>query len=128
MPELILDTCALIWLVNGGGRLSAGTLKAIADANIVFVSAASAMEIGCKFALGKLKLAMAPEEWYHQALEHHGIVELPIDGSTCFGAARLPMLHRDPADRLVIAAAKARGIPVATHDTRFESYGVMVLR
>ncbi|OGV76469.1 MAG: hypothetical protein A3K19_32215 [Lentisphaerae bacterium RIFOXYB12_FULL_65_16] len=128
MSELMLDTCALIWLVNGGDKLSAGTQKTIRDASIVFVSAASAIEIGCKAALGRLTLPMAPEEWYRRALEHHGIVELPIDGNTGFGAARLPMLHRDPADRLIIAAARARGIPVATHDSRFESYGVTVLR
>ena len=58
MSSLIIDTCGLIWLINGGGELSKRTLQKIQDAEIVYVSAATTIEIGCKYAIGKLDLPM----------------------------------------------------------------------
>ena len=128
MSALILDTCALIWLVNGGGRLSEDTLIAIKEADVVYVSAASALEIGCKVALGKLDLSMPGNEWYHKALDVHDLVETPVDGEIALLSASLPMHHKDPADRIIIATAEQKNLPVVTHDSRFEQYGVSVQR
>ncbi len=128
MSAIILDTCGLIWLANGGGELSGSTLKIIREADIVYVSAATAFEIGCKTALGKLELTMDAEDWYAKALDVHDLVEIPITGEIGLRSARLPLIHKDPADRLIIATAQLKSLRIVTHDSRFAEYGVAVLR
>lgn len=127
MSAIILDTCGLIWLVNGGGRISKDTLNLIQDADVVYVSAATALEIGCKAALDKLKLPMAADKWYDNALEVHDLVEIPVTGKIAMLSSSLPFIHKDPADRIIIATARLNHLPVVTHDSRFEQYSVFVL-
>ena len=128
MSAIMLDTCGLIWLANGGGRLSKETLKLIQDADVVYVSAATALEIGCKAALGKLELPMEAGKWYDKALEIHDLVEVAVTGKIAMLSSSLPFIHKDPADRIIIATAKLNRTPVVTHDSRFEAYSVSVLR
>ncbi len=123
----MLDTCGLIWLANGGGAISKETLESIRNTDIVYVSAATALEIGCKAALGKLELSMEAVKWYSKALEIHDLVEIPITGTIAMVSAALPFIHKDPADRIIIATAKLNHLPVVTHDSRFEKYSVSVL-
>ena len=80
MSAIMLDTCGLIWLVNGGCKISEETLKSIEQANVVYVSAATALEVGCKAAIKKLELPMDAEKWYSKALSIHDLVEIPITG------------------------------------------------
>jgi PIN domain nuclease of toxin-antitoxin system len=128
MSAIMLDTCGLIWLVNGGGRISQDTLKSIEQADIVYVSAATALEVGCKAAVNKLELPMDPEKWYDKVLSIHDLVEIPITGKIALYAAALPLVHKDPADRIIIATAILHRLPVVTHDSRFNQYSVDVLR
>ncbi|SLM33176.1 putative PilT protein-like [Desulfamplus magnetovallimortis] len=128
MSEIMLDTCGLIWLVNGGSKISRKTLEAIEEAKIVYVSAATALEIGCKTAIKKLKLPMDAEEWYSKALSIHDLVEIPITGKIALFSASLPLIHKDPADRIIIATAILNCLPIVTHDSRFDQYSVKVLR
>ena len=128
MPAIMLDTCGLIWLVNGGGRISEDTLKAIEQADIVYVSAATALEVGCKAAAKKLELPMDAETWYEKVLSIHDLVEIPVTGKIALFSASLPPVHKDPADRIIIATAILNRLPVVTHDTRFSQYPVEVLR
>jgi PIN domain nuclease of toxin-antitoxin system len=128
MSSIILDTCGLIWLVNGGGKLSKETLNSIRQADIVYVSAVSALEIGCKVALNKLRLPLAVDEWYGKSLDVHDLMEIPVSGEIALLSAALPLHHRDPADRIIIATAKLKSMPVVTHDSRFTLYDVTVLR
>ncbi|MDD2236310.1 MAG: type II toxin-antitoxin system VapC family toxin [Kiritimatiellae bacterium] len=127
MSALMLDTCGLIWLANGGGALSRKALTAIQDADLVYVSAVSAMEIGCKASLGKLALRMNAAQWYQTVLEVHDLIEIPLEGQVAIRAAFLPQHHRDPADRIIIATALERKLSVVTHDRRFASYGVSLV-
>ncbi len=128
MSAIILDTCGLIWLANGGGDLSKSTLTIIQETDIVYVSAATAIEIGCKVALKKLELSMEAAEWYSEALDVYDLVEIPITGEIGLFSASLPLIHKDPADRLIIATAKLRMLRIVTHDSRFEQYGMTVLK
>jgi PIN domain nuclease of toxin-antitoxin system len=128
MPAIMLDTCGLIWLVNGGGRISEDTLKVIETADIVYVSAATAFEIGCKAVLKKLDLPMDAEKWYGKVLSTHDLVEIPITGKIALFSTSLPPVHKDPADRMIIATAILNRVPVVTHDSRFNQYPVEVLR
>lgn len=128
MPEsLFLDTCALIWLAEGGGRLSPATLQRIDDAPQVFVSPISAWEISLKEERGELTLPLPAEAWFPAIVEAHGLTLHPLGAETLIAANRLPWHHRDPADRFILASAKSLRASVVTADKRFPAYGVDVI-
>ena len=124
---MILDTCDLLWLASGGGKLSRRTLKAIQESPMVYVCAISGFEIAIKAADGKLKLPTPILEWFKDVIEQHSLTLLPLDLELCIAAAHLPGIHKDPADRFIIAAAKLHDLTVVTGDEQFEKYGVTVL-
>ncbi|MFZ1985228.1 MAG: type II toxin-antitoxin system VapC family toxin [Desulfatitalea sp.] len=125
---MILDTCALLWLASGDhSRFSEATLAKINRAPYVFVSAISGFEIGVKYKAGKLRLPVAPQAWLDAILQSHQIEVFYLDLETCIYATELPPIHKDPCDRLIIASALTRAMPVVTSDTRFSDYGVHVL-
>jgi PIN domain nuclease of toxin-antitoxin system len=124
---VLLDTCALLWLVQGGGRLSQDALQQIDEEPVVYVSAISGFEIGVKVAKGKLTLPSRPAEWLATIIEHHDLVELPVDLAASVRSTELPAIHSDPVDRILIATAEARGIAVVTADNVFARYGVDVV-
>jgi PIN domain nuclease of toxin-antitoxin system len=123
---MILDTCALLWLAEGGGRLTPPTLKAINEATAVHVSAISGFEVSIKATQGKLKLPLPPKEWFKSIVEHHGLNVIPLDLDVCILSAELPLIHNDPCDRFIIMTAKLNNLTVVTSDERFEKYGVKV--
>jgi PIN domain nuclease of toxin-antitoxin system len=124
---MILDTCALLWLVTGSKKLSRSALKQIKEAPAVYISAVTGFEIALQAAKGRLTLHQSPTEWFEKVLEHHGLSVLPLDLNVCVRAAQLPAIHDDPCDRFIIATAKLNGFEVVTTDARFEEYGVTVL-
>lgn len=124
---MILDTCALLWLVGGNKKLSRAALKEINAAPAVYVSAISGFEISLKTAGGRLELSHPVEAWFAQVAEHHGLTILPLGLDVCIAAAKLPLIHDDPFDRFIIATAKLNDWVVVTADGRFEEYGVTVL-
>lgn len=125
--SLILDTCALLWLTTGGGPLSAEALARIDTAPVVYVSAISGFEIGLKHREGKLLLPALPGLWFDSVLHHHGLQVLPLSLAICLQATQLPLVHRDPCDRLIIATATAHSLTVVTGDTVFQQYDVDVI-
>lgn len=124
---MILDTCALLWLAQGGGSLSAPTIKRIKEEPAVYVSAISGFEIGIKHQRGKLELPAQPADWFAAVLDHHDIQVLPLDLSICLRATQLPNIHKDPFDRLIIATAERHRMPVVTGDPVFKQYGITVI-
>jgi PIN domain nuclease of toxin-antitoxin system len=125
---MILDTCALLWLAAGGGKLTRSTLRQIESAPAVYVSTISGFEIALKRAQGKLTLPFAPLEWFERAAQQHSLTLIPLDVEVCVRAAELPRIHDDPCDRFIIATAKLHHWEVVTTDERFGDYGVKVLR
>ena len=125
---IILDTCALLWLVQGAGRITEPVLQRIEDEPVVSVCAMSAFEIGVKRASGKLSLPMTTREWWTRAVQHHRLNIINLNAEILVEATELPQIHRDPADRIIIAAARIHAAPVVTSDERFADYGVEVLR
>jgi PIN domain nuclease of toxin-antitoxin system len=79
----MLDTCALLWLAQGGGELSEAALQGIEAAPVVYVSAISGFEIGIKVQKGKLELPARPADWFAAVLEHHDIEVLPLVLAGC---------------------------------------------
>jgi len=123
---MILDTCALLWLAEGGQKLTAAAKERIAAAPVVYVSAISGFEIGVKIRQGKLSLPATTGEWFETVLAHHGLSALPLTVDICLAAAELPAIHRDPCDRFIIAAARKHSLPVVTADPVFREYGIEV--
>lgn len=120
---MLLDTCTLLWLAGDPASLSAPARAAIADApGLLCVSAISALEIGVKVRKGKLELPLPPEEWWALALRTHDLTEVEVDGDPGVASAALPPLHRDPADRIIVATALAMGLPVLTPDRHIAAY------
>ena len=124
---MMLDTCALLWLAQGGGELSEAALQCIEAASVVYVSAISGFEIGIKVQKGKLELPARPLDWFAAVLEHHDIEVLPLALDICIRATELPAIHADPCDRMIIAAAQMHHFPVITTDPLFSRYGITVI-
>ena len=129
MPDrnLLLDTCALIWLAAGGAELSEQARAAIDKADTVWVSAISAWEISLKSVRGVLELPLPPEEWFGRAIEQHRLTVAALSVDVLVAANELPWHHRDPADRFIIATARKLGAAVVTADARFGLYDISVL-
>ena len=124
MPErLLLDTHTLLWALESGRQLRPATLNAIFDDNLVYVSAASYWEIAIKAALGKLQLADNPLEF----IRNSGFTELPVIFRHAEIAAALPLIHRDPFDRMLIAQAQAEGMTLVTDDSQIARYNVATM-
>lgn len=114
----------LFWALRGDRRLGSRARRAIRDAeNDVAVSAASIWELEIKIAAGKLE----SDAELLDEVRRVGFRVVPIGAEHGVAAARLPLHHRDPFDRLLIAQAQLDGLTLVTRDTRFELYGVATL-
>jgi PIN domain nuclease of toxin-antitoxin system len=109
-----------LWWRAADPRLPSDLIAAVASASVVYVSAASAWEIGLKAALGKLRIPEPVEEGVRQS----GFSELPVTFVHARVASELPMHHRDPFDRMLVAQALEEGLCIATHDAALRPYGV----
>lgn len=126
--RLLLDTCTFLWIVGGDKALSARARAAFTDPDSeVFLSAASAWEIAVKHRLGKLPLPAPPGEFVPAQRTAHGIEPLPVDEEAALHVAKLPDLHRDPFDRMLIAQAIAGGLVLVTPDEPIRQYPVRAL-
>lgn len=122
--RLLLDTHVLVWALADPGRLTDGTREALADGrNAVFVSAASVWEVAIKRMTGKLR---APDDLL-TTLVATGFSTLPISAEHAMAAGELPLHHRDPFDRMLVAQAAIEGLQLVTDDERMARYGVAVL-
>lgn len=124
MKQLLLDTCTLIdWAVDPT-RLSDNARLAISSGrSFVFVSAASAWEIAIKRRIGKLT---APED-VARLLERNRFEEISITVAHCEATGELPMHHKDPFDRMLVAQAKCEGLTLVTRDRKMQRYDVPII-
>lgn len=119
MSRLLLDTHLLLWAVSAPHKLSVATRKRIDDCE-VFVSAASIWEVSIKAALGKLDgdpAALLAE------IDPAGFRLLPVTGEHAAAVARLPKIHNDPFDRMLVAQAKTEPLLLLTNDAALAGYG-----
>lgn len=125
---VLLDTCAIIWLVNGDtlhDKALAG-IAAAALSNDLLISTVSAWEIGM---LSKSKAGRAlafspdPKTWFARVMARPGVRLAPLIPQVAIAASWLPdPLHGDPADRLLIATARDLGVPIITRDAKIIDY------
>ena len=120
---MLLDTHLLIWSAFAPERLGAQAFKLIsATENPLHFSWASLWEIVVKTALGRASFSVDVGD-LHDKLIRHGFKPLTITLPHLASLATLPMLHRDPFDRLLVAQAMAEGITLLTADRALKAYG-----
>ena len=123
--RILLDTHAFLWWLAGSDRLSDTARITVADAaNVILVSAASAWEITTKHRLGRLPGAEVVAGDVQACLEDQGFQQLPITVAHAERAGRLPGLHRDPFDRMLIAQSLAHDLPLVSIEPLFDGHGV----
>lgn len=126
--RVLLDTHALVWALAEPDRLSPRAREVIADpATVVFVSLASAWELSILEGLDRVRLKVPLAALFTEGLASLRINLLPIRLQHVAGVATLPRHHRDPFDRLLVAAAVAEKLSVVTADKEFRRYGVTVV-
>lgn len=119
--RLLLDTSTVLWWLDGDTRLRSIARATIANPNNeVFVSSASAWEIAVKRASGKLE---APFD-VARALELNHFIVLPIGVDHAIAAGELPLHHKDPFDRMLVAQAQLESLTLLTHDVEISRYEV----
>ena len=121
--RFLLDTHVFLWWRTEPSRLTPDVRQRIATAEIVFVSAASAWEAAIKASAGRLDLPDTIEA----GVLASGFEKLLITFSHAERAAGLPLHHRDPFDRMLVAQAQAEGLTLATHDRLLAPYDVEIL-
>ena len=123
--RLLLDTHTFLWWMDDNASLSTAARRLIADeANEIVVSAASAWEIATKFRLGKLPEAEAIASDVAGRIADEGFEGLAISVADAECAGRLPGIHRDPFDRMLIAQALRHDLAIVSADAEFDRYGV----
>jgi PIN domain nuclease of toxin-antitoxin system len=120
--RLLLDTHVLLWWLADDRKLAKPAREIIANPNNeVHVSSASVWEAAIKAALGRLEIELDDLE---EAIVQNGFRQLPIGFRHALTAGRLPSVHRDPFDRMLVAQASVEELRVVSHDRVFERYGL----
>jgi PIN domain nuclease of toxin-antitoxin system len=122
--RLLLDTHIALWLVRDAPELTAQARGLILDAEAVFVSSASLWEVAIKAAQGKLSIEPARLQAQLQAA---GVQALPLNWPHVLALHGLPMHHRDPFDRLLVAQALSEPLRLLTHDAALAPYSELVI-
>ncbi|MDF0552141.1 type II toxin-antitoxin system VapC family toxin [Kamptonema sp. UHCC 0994] len=121
--KLLLDTHIFLWFISGDNRLSVRFREAIRTPdNEVYLSVVSVWEAMIKYQIGKLPLPETPEIYLPKQRERHLISSLPIDEESVAQLAKLPPLHRDPFDRLLMCQSLQHGLVMVTEDPAIIAY------
>ena len=125
MPALLLDTCTMIFIATGrvmtqGARQE---IRAASIAGDILISPVSAWEIGLLSARRRIPFHPDPKRWFQLFLAYPGVRLTPLTPDIAIESSYLPQpLHADPADRLLIATARALNLPIVTRDRRILGY------
>jgi PIN domain nuclease of toxin-antitoxin system len=126
--KILLDTHAWLWLLAAPERLSAeAQARVLAGTTVLYLSAASSWEIAIKQALGRLDVGGDPEHVIPELMQRSDVVALDVTHQHTLRAGALPLHHRDPFDRLLIAQAEIEKLPIMTADPVFAEYEVDVV-
>ena len=123
--RILLDTCTFLWVITDDTALSASARDVFMDPdNDVYLSAVSVWEIAVKHGLGKLPLPYSPVRFIPAQRERHGIASLPLEEQAILYLPKLPLLHRDPFDRVLICQAIQHELTLLTPDPLITQYPV----
>jgi PIN domain nuclease of toxin-antitoxin system len=126
--RLLLDTQIFLWFLARDRRLRGSAREAvISQDNAVHVSAASIWEIAIKTTVGRLKISDADIARLPHLIDASGFDELPVVARHAAEVHLLPMHHRDPFDRLLVAQARTEGLALVTVDSAIRAYDVPIV-
>jgi PIN domain nuclease of toxin-antitoxin system len=121
--NLLLDTCAVLYLSANDPKVAETTREAVAVADRMFVSAVTAAELACLQQRKRIELPSHWKPWFRKAVEVNGWEVLPVDWEVMEEAYSLPeTFHADPADRMIVATARLRRCHVLTTDAKLHLY------
>lgn len=121
--DILLDTNAFLWLISNPSRLSEQAKTVLQEKSNTFaISIATAWEMAIKSNIGKLTLLEPIERLITQQTAFHNITLLPIEIDIIGIVETLPLVHRDPFDRIIIATAQARNLAILSSDAVFDEY------
>lgn len=122
--NVLLDTCAFIWLTMPQGRLSTTATNVINDpGNRLFLSDVSLWEVTLKHSSGKLPLPASPREWAPLQMQFHRLERWPLEADAIYRSGELPRVHLDPFDRLLAAQAIESGMTLLSPDAPLSLLG-----
>lgn len=125
---VLLDTQVFLWMHAAPQKLSESAKSVLTNpARKVLFSAVSSWEIAIKHALGRLDLPEPPTRYVPSRMASAGLTAIVVEHVHALAAGALPLHHRDPFDRLLIAQARELGIPLMTSDSLFDQYDVEVV-
>lgn len=126
--RVLLDTHCWLWMLVEPERFAPATVELLEnEETVLYLSAASSWEIAIKYALGKLRLPDPPPEFVPDRMLASGVTGLPIQHRHALAVATLPLIHRDPFDRLLVAQAIVEDLPILTADAGLARYDVEIL-
>ena len=126
--KLLLDTCTFLWLVTDDEALSPESRNLFSDpTNDVFLSAISGWEIMLKHSIGKLPLPTPLEQFLSTQRTRHHIEPLPLREEATVHLPKLPALHKDPFDRMLICQAIQHELTILTPDPLITQYAIRAI-
>ena len=126
--KYLLDTHTFLWIAGDLSSLSRKVLNIVKDRrNQLFLSAASGWEVAMLEQLERIELPDSAKRFVPEAIKVMNVIPIPIGFTTAISAACLPMIHRDPFDRVLIAEALKEKLTILTKDKLFAEYGAKVL-
>lgn len=126
--NFLLDTHCWLWWLFEPEKLSDLAQETIADRkHQLYLSAASIWEIGIKYANGKLPLPQSPNQWISQQIAEDQLNVVDIKSTHAVEASALPLHHRDPFDRMLIAQSSLEQLVIITIDPYFSQYDIQVI-
>ena len=126
--RILLDTVTFLWAVSEAAELSDEARELFVDPdNEIYLSSVSTWEIAVKHSLGKLPLPEPPAKFVPAQRKHHGIDALSLDEEATLYLTRLPVLHRDPFDRMLVCQAVVEHLVILTPDELISQYPVRTI-
>jgi PIN domain nuclease of toxin-antitoxin system len=122
--RLLLDTHIFLWIADDSARLKPKVRELVNSASAVYLSSATIWEAAIKARIGKM--VVDPDELLLE-IDRCGFQELPVLGRHAAGVARLPLIHNDPFDRLLVAQAISESMRLLTADTKLAAYSELVI-
>lgn len=128
MRHLLLDTHVFLWSQFAPSKLSPKLAELFAAEDVCWhLNQISVVEIQIKYDLGKLELPETPQKFLPGLIQDSGLNFHPLENKAIYMLGKLPQLHRDPFDRLLIASALVKGWEIATVDPVFDQYPVQIV-
>jgi PIN domain nuclease of toxin-antitoxin system len=120
-----LDTCAFLWLVTDDPKLSVLAKEVFLNSeNELLLGAVTGFEITVKYSLGKLHLTEPPKDFLSNRIQGNALTELPISMNHTLALQDLPLHHKDPFDRLLVAQAIVNQLPLLSADEQLSAYDI----